>query len=175
MVTDLHVSWEQYHCLIEKLVVQVHQSGWQFDSLLCLARGGLRVGDVISRVYQKPLAILAASSYRAAAGTAQGELDIAQYVSTTQGPLFGRLLVVDDLVDSGITLERVLAHLKQRFVLAELRTAVLWYKACSCIKPDYFVDYLPSNPWIHQPFEAYDHMRPDALAAQWAAVAQSSP
>jgi uncharacterized protein len=26
---------------------------------------------------------------------------------------------------------------------------------------------LPTNPWIHQPFETYDSMRPDQLLAKW--------
>ena len=51
----------------------------KFDSILCLARGGLRVGDVISRIYDMPLAILAASSYReAAAARGRAQLDIAR-------------------------------------------------------------------------------------------------
>ena len=68
-MNDLYVSWEDYHRLIEQLALQVYESGYKFDCILCLARGGLRVGDVISRIYDKPLAILAASSYREAAGT----------------------------------------------------------------------------------------------------------
>jgi len=31
------------------------------------------------------------------------------------------------------------------------------------IRPDYFVEYLPDSPWIHQPFEMYDEMTPDLL------------
>jgi hypothetical protein len=31
------------------------------------------------------------------------------------------------------------------------------------IKPDYYVDYLPDNPWIHQPFERYEDMKPSDL------------
>ena len=30
------------------------------------------------------------------------------------------------------------------------------------------VDYLPDNPWIHQPFEIYDRMRPQELKARLA-------
>ena len=52
-----------------------------------------------------------------------------------------------------------------------LKTAVLWWKACSVIKPDYYVEYLPDNPWIHQPFEVYDTLRPDALRARLGAEA----
>jgi hypoxanthine phosphoribosyltransferase len=166
-VKDLYVNWDEYHRLIERLGLAVHESGWRFDSLLCLARGGLRVGDILSRVYDMPLAILAASSYREAAGRSQGDLDIGEYITMTQGSLHGSLLLVDDLVDSGITLSRVIAHLKQRYpAINEVRTAVIWYKACSSFKPDYFVEYLPTNPWIHQPFEVYDAMGPQNLAAR---------
>jgi len=164
-VKHLHVDWEQYHRLIEQLALQVHDSGYRFDSLLCLARGGLRVGDVISRVFEVPLAILATSSYRAAGGTEQGSLDIAEYISSTGGPLHGNLLLVDDLVDSGATLATVVEHLRRRYpALRELRTAVLWYKAISAARPDYYVQYLADSPWIHQPFEIYDSMRPSDLA-----------
>jgi hypoxanthine phosphoribosyltransferase len=164
---DLYVTWDEYHRLIERLGLAIHESGWHFDSLLCLARGGLRVGDILSRVYDMPLAILAASSYREAAGRSQGALDIGEYITMTHGELRGALLLVDDLVDSGVTLSRVVDHLKQRYsAIVEVRTAVLWYKACSSFKPDFFVEYLPTNPWIHQPFEVYDAMGPQKLAAR---------
>ncbi|HUN94563.1 MAG TPA: phosphoribosyltransferase family protein [Burkholderiaceae bacterium] len=164
---DLYVSWDEYHRAIEQLVVAVYEGGYRFDSLLCLARGGLRVGDVFSRVYDMPLGILAASSYREASGTQQGNLDIAEYITMTGGGLHGKLLLVDDLVDSGVTLIRVIETLKKRFTeLSEVRTAVIWYKACSTYRPDFYVQDLPSSPWIHQPFEEYDSLRPNHLAAR---------
>ncbi|MGM3276101.1 phosphoribosyltransferase [Ralstonia sp. 24A2] len=164
--SHLWVSWDDYHGLIERLALVVHESGWKFDKILCLARGGLRVGDQLSRIYDLPLAILATSSYREAAGTQQGDLDIAQYITMTRGELSGRVLLVDDLVDSGVTLERVGRHLKERYpAVTDVRTAVLWHKGCSKIKPDYAVQFLPTNPWIHQPFEEYDTLRPHNLSA----------
>ncbi|WP_197387679.1 phosphoribosyltransferase [Ralstonia pseudosolanacearum] len=162
----LWVSWDDYHGLVERLALIVHESGWKFDQILCLARGGLRVGDQLSRIYDLPLAILATSSYREAAGTQQGNLDIAQYITMTRGELSGRVLLVDDLVDSGVTLERVGRHLRERYpAVTDVRTAVVWHKGCSKIQPDYAVQFLPTNPWIHQPFEEYDTLRPHNLAA----------
>lgn len=70
----LYVSYDEYHSLIEKLALKVHHSGWEFDTILCLARGGLRPGDILSRIFDKPLAIMSTSSYRAEAGTVQGHL-----------------------------------------------------------------------------------------------------
>jgi hypothetical protein len=174
-VTDLYVTWDDYHRLIERLVVQVYESGYQFDSILCLARGGLRIGDVFSRVYDMPLAILAASSYREAAGMQQGKLDIGEFITKTGGEIAGKVLLVDDLVDSGVTMARVIQHLRQRFTaITDVRTAVLWYKAVSAFRPDYFVEYLDSSPWIHQPFEEYDALRPNQLAARLRGRAQAS-
>jgi hypothetical protein len=51
--------------------------------------------------------------------------------------------------------------------ITELRTAVIWTKGVSEFKPDYSMDYLATNPWIHQPFEPYDAMRPAALLEKW--------
>ncbi len=78
----LYVSYDEYHNLIEKLAIRIHQSHWQFDTILCLARGGMRPGDILSRIFDKPLAIMSTSSYRAEAGTQQGTLDIAHYITT---------------------------------------------------------------------------------------------
>ena len=162
---ELRVNWDEYYRLIEQLALQIHQSGYAFESLLCLARGGLRVGDVISRIFERPLAVLTVSSYREQAGTQRGELRIAGAISSIDAQPRGKVLLVDDLADSGTTLQAVVRYLRERFVqISELRTAVIWLKACSGFRPEYFASYLPDSPWIHQPFEAYDHLRPGQLA-----------
>jgi uncharacterized protein len=164
---QLRVDWEAYYRLIEQLALQVHRSGYAFDSLLCLARGGLRVGDVLSRLFEKPLGVLTVSSYRDAEGTRRGELHIAAAISCLEPALAGKVLLVDDLADSGLTLAGVVQYLRKQYAqITELRTAVLWLKGCSQFRPDYYVSYLPDSPWIHQPFERYDHLRPHQLDRQ---------
>ncbi|MEI8402518.1 MAG: phosphoribosyltransferase family protein [Alcaligenaceae bacterium] len=169
--SDLWVTWAQYDDLIEQLAVQVQQSGFQFDQILCLARGGMRIGDVLSRVFNVPLAILATSSYRGAKGTEQGALNIAQQVTSASGPLSGNILLVDDLVDSGVTFSSVCDHLLHTFpLITAIKTAVLWQKAVSVFKPDYVVTVLETNAWIHQPFEHYDTMTVSRLVKKWSAT-----
>ena len=51
--------------------------------------------------------------------------------------------------------------------ITELRSAVIWTKGVSSFQPDFSVEFLPTNPWIHQPFEGYDSMRPEQLLAKW--------
>ncbi len=164
----LYVSNDEYHNLIEKLAIRIHQSGWQFDTILCLARGGMRPGDILSRIFDKPLAIMSTSSYRAQAGTQQGRLDIAHYITTPRGEIAGKVLLVDDLADTGKTLAAVIEQLRTNYKpITELRSAVIWTKGLSAFKADYSIESLPTNPWIHQPFEGYDSMRPEQLIKKW--------
>ena len=161
---DLHVSWDEYNRLVERLALTVHESGYEFNQIICVARGGLRVGDVLSRIFELPLAILSTHSYTSEGGTIRGELVIAEHMTMTKPRLGERVLLVDDMVDSGHTLEAVHKELPKRFPhMTALKTAVLWWKACSVFAPDFFVEHLADNPWIHQPFEVYDTLRPDKL------------
>ena len=164
----LYVSYDEYHNLVEKLAIKVHQSGWAFDTILCLARGGMRPGDILSRVFDKPLAIMSTSSYRADAGTTQGYLNIASFITTPKGEIAGKVLLVDDLADTGHTLTAVINQLRTNYPpITELRSAVIWTKGLSTFQADYSVEDLPTNPWIHQPFESYDAMSPQQLMAKW--------
>lgn len=57
------------------------------------------------------------------------------------------MLLVDDLVDSGVTLARVQEHLTERYpAITVVRSAVLWYKACSKVTPDYHVQFSGNEP-----------------------------
>ena len=158
-MADLYVTWPDYHEAIEQLAVAVHESGWPFTQIVCIARGGLRVGDTLSRIFKLPLAIISTQSYSGEAGKERGTLTVAQHMTMTTPTLGDRVLLVDDLVDSGVTLDVVKRHLTEVYpAIQDIRTAVLWYKACSTCAPDYFVQYLPDSPWIHQPFEPYEQM-----------------
>jgi hypoxanthine phosphoribosyltransferase len=168
---DLWVSWDGYHRLIERLALQIHDSGWKFDQLLCLARGGLRPGDLLSRIFDVQLAILSTSSYRgqtdAESNPQRGNLDIARNITLSKGTLSGKVLLVDDLIDSGVTLNSVQRHLNHNFGgVTEVKSAVIWCKAGAAMRPDFCAEYLAGDPWIHQPFEEYDALHPHMLSAR---------
>jgi len=174
VMPELYISWSDYHQKIEQLAVKIYHSKWEFNQIVCLARGGLRVGDILARIYKQPLAILATSSYPDS-GKERGTLTFSHHLTMTTANLGDRILLVDDLVDSGITLQETIPWLKQHYTqIKEIRTAVLWYKACSIIAPDYYVDYLLDNPWIHQPFEHYEKMNPAELATTYSAISARS-
>lgn len=159
-MSDLYVTLDEYHTLIETLALKVHESGWEFNQIVCLAKGGLRVGDILCRLYDAPLAILSTASYGGENNQTRGTVTFSRDISMTTANLGSRVLLVDDLVDSGATLERSIKWLEHKFgfYIDEIRTAVIWQKECSSAKPDYYAQYLADNPWIHQPFEKYEQM-----------------
>jgi len=48
IMSDLFVSWEEYHQKTEDLAIKVHDDGWEFNQVVCIAKGGMRVGDVFA-------------------------------------------------------------------------------------------------------------------------------
>jgi len=104
----------------------------------------------------------ATSSY---AGPGKRRGTFSRHLTMTTTQLSDRILLVDDLVDSGITLQQTIPWLKQHYSCQiEIRTAVLWYKACSEL-PRLLCGLFARRPWIHQPFEHYEHVAIDQLAA----------
>jgi uncharacterized protein len=167
-VSEICVSWQEYHHKIEILADKIYRSGWEFNQILCLARGGLRIGDILSRIFNLPLAILSVASYGGLGDRVRGELTFSQTISMTTPRLGNKVLLVDDLVDSGVTLAQTLNWLQQHheYEIESIKTAVIWYKSCSEIAPDFYGDFLPDSPWIRQPFEEYERLQPSDLCAR---------
>tara|TARA_B100001123_G_C15018749_1_gene910642 strand:- start:98 stop:601 length:504 start_codon:yes stop_codon:yes gene_type:complete len=166
-MTDLYVSWEEYHKKTEELAVKVHNDGWQFNQVVCIAKGGMRVGDVFARLFNVPLAILSVESYKGEGFKNQrGAITFSRDLAKTSPNIGSKVLLVDDLADSGITLKKSIDWLQHTygFYLDEpIRTAVLFYKSVSKYKPDYYIDFLKDSPWIQMPFEKYEDMSIDDL------------
>ena len=85
-----------------------YESGFAFNQIICIARGGPARRRRAVADLRQPLAILSTHSYTAEGGTVRGELVIAEHMTMTKPRLGDRVLLVDDMVDSGHTLEAVL-------------------------------------------------------------------
>ena len=143
---ELVVSWEHYHRLIEHLALQLHQAAADFDQIVALSRGGLRVGDLLSRLFDRPLVVMAASSYSGDGDRIQGQLKLGHQLAHTCDQLGPRLLLVDDLVDSGTTLVEASAWLNNEVRPSQLLTGVLWLKGGSHFQAGFLGDGAAGKP-----------------------------
>ena len=57
-----------------------------------------------------------------------------------------KVLIVDDIVDSGETIREILKVLNKKFPNVEFRLATLFYKKTAVLKPDYYIK--EANQWI---------------------------
>ncbi len=146
-MAHLFVSWADYHRLVERLAGAIHDSEWRFDHIVCVGRSGLHIGDLMSRLYRVPLAVLQARAGRA------GEVALSE-LAILEPRLGARVLLVDDLVDSGATLAGAMRKLQSQ--CAQLRTAALWVREGAGCRPDYYVAEIDADCDVHHPVEQYD-------------------
>ena len=163
MAKKLIIDWKEYNLIVEKLAIQIHESGYKPTMLIGIMRGGAPIIDVLSRVFKLKCAYLAVESY-SGKGTEdqQGELVFSREISSTVQDMGGRLLLCDDLSDTGVTLKKSINWLYNYPSIKNIeaiKTAVLWKKKDSTFEPDFCAQRLDSNPWIVQPFEHYEEVR----------------
>jgi len=166
---DLYVTWDIYNKAIENLALQIYEDGYEFNQIVCIAKGGLRVGDVLARIFDVPFAVMSVESYHGdGVKDEQGSIVFGNSLAKTSPNIGSKVLLVDDLADSGRTLEKCVKWLEHYhgFFIDELKTATLWTKGLSTFTPDYFIELLPNDPWIHQPFEKYETMFIEELREQ---------
>jgi len=145
MVAKHKIGWGKYHRYVEKLGDLVRRSKWRPNVIVCISRGGLPVGLMLSEYLKKPLGVITVQSY---GGTKQGRLKFNRHISTI-APIRGKILLADDLVDTGKTIKATKKYLSR---FGEVRTAVMFRKVASRFVPDYFVRDMPHSKWIVFPY-----------------------
>ena len=168
MVDKLIIDWKEYNLTVEKLAIQIYQSGFKPNMLIGIMRGGAPIIDVLSRIFKLKCAYLAVESYSGKGiENQQGELVFSREMSSTIQEVGGNLLLCDDLSDTGVTLNKSIDWLKNypplKGNIKNIKTAVLWKKKESSFEPDYCAQKLHTNPWIVQPFEKYEEVRIEDL------------
>ncbi len=168
MAEKLIIDWKEYNLIVEKLALQIHNSGYKPDLLIGIARGGLPIIDVCSRIFKLKCAYLAVESYSGKEiEDQQGTLVFSREMSSTVQDMKGNILLCDDLSDTGVTLNKSIDWLKKypplKGKIKNIKTAVLWKKKDSTFEPDFCAQRLDDNPWIVQPFERYEEIRIEDL------------
>ena len=164
MSEKLIVSWEQYHQTVEKLAIQIEESSYKPSILVGIMRGAAPMIDVLSRIFKLKCAYLAVESYSGkGVEDEQGNIVFSREMSSIAPNMGGRILLCDDLSDTGITFNKSIDWLKKygpiKDKIEDIKTATLWKKQKSTFEPDYCAVKLPDNPWIVQPFEVYEEIK----------------
>ena len=168
MSKKMIVGWEEYKRIIEKLAVEVHKN-YEPTVLIGIMRGAAPIIDILSRILKLPIAYIVIQSYSGKGlEDHQGQLMFAREISSLADKKdFNKVLLIDDLSDTGLTLNKSIEWLKNygptKDYIKEVKTACLWKKKSSKFEPDFCPIRLDSDPWIVQPTEHYEELSIEEL------------
>lgn len=150
----LFLSWGDVQRLSEELADKVAESGFRPDVLVAVSRGGFDPARILSdQLGVRRLASLQVVYYTGV--NERSEVPEVRY--PLNADVRGlRVLVVDDVADSGNSL-RLVREYVEGLGAAEVRVATLHHKPWSVYRPDYYAEEV--EEWIIYPWEVKESVQ----------------
>src|SRR5210317_2514034 len=168
MADILIITFDEYNKIVEKLAIEIHKK-YRPTVLVGIMRGAAPILDILSRILKLPIAYIVIQSYSGdGMEDKQGQLMFAREISSLATEKdFDKVLLIDDLSDTGLTLNKSIEWLRNyaptKNFINEVKTACLWKKKSSTFEPDFCPVRLNSDPWIVQPTEHYEELSIDEI------------
>ena len=163
------VSWTRVCRLASKLARAIRAADFHPDIVVAIARGGY----IPARLLCDQLNLYNLTSLRITHYTGAEKSSQARIVSPLGVDIKNKnVLLVDDVSDSGDTLQLALQHINE-LAPRELRTAVLHHKQCASVVPDFFAQRVIRWRWITYPWAVVEdiggfirHMQPVPITVE---------
>ena len=135
-----YYPYEQFITDVKSLVQQ--SKAYDPDTLIAVARGGVTLGHAYaSATNNRRLMSINSILYE---GQARG--NSCEIFNTPELKEAKKVLILDDIIDSGQTLKEVVAHLKSCYPHVTFKLASIYYKKSAVIRPDFVVH--EATDWI---------------------------
>lgn len=135
-----YYSYENFKIDTNTLIKEVKSVG--FEAIVAIARGGL----TLSHAMAEGLNIRQVQSIKTELYDGSIKREHISVSGRCEFKDVSRVLVVDDISDSGDTLKAVMQYLKSEFQDIEFKSATLFYKKTSIYEPDFWVN--EADDWI---------------------------
>jgi hypothetical protein len=151
MSAKMYTSWTDLELMVDAIVYKIRTDKYEPTLLVGLSRGGLVAGVMLSHrlnIEFIPLRFSTRDFVSMNEDTIEEICDMLAGGNT-------RLLVIDDICDSGKTFLDLRARLDEEGVnLENVKWASLHLRETAQYKPDYFAQHLTDDSWIVYPYEA---------------------
>ena len=141
----LWYDWKEMRRDLNSLCRQIVLDKFDPNVIVGLSRGGLTPGVMMSHWMKKPFKPVKAALR-----------DFPEWEDYLPKKTDKRILIVDDICDSGETFEKISSYLKSRAVKCDVRYSALWWNNECNFEPDYWVKDCAKDTegiWIHFPWE----------------------
>ncbi len=156
------ISWEHSCALAKQLAITIRDSGYQPDLVVAIGRGGYVPARVVCDYLLHEMLTSIKIEHWGVAAEEKPETVVRFPLSVDVTG--ARLLVVDDVTDTGDTLTEAVSYLSG-CKAAEVRTAVLQHKDTSGYLPDYYAEQVTEWRWIIYPWAVYEDISGFVLRA----------
>ncbi len=147
-------TWNQIYKMLMKIAEKIRNDNFKPDVIVGVSRGGWPPARVLSDLLENPnLANVKVEFYVGVAET-KGEPTLTQPVSVNVAGK--KVLVVDEVADTGKSLQLIKEHL-QKEGAAAVKIAAVYLKPWSIVKPDYYAR--ETSRWIVFPWEIKETIR----------------
>ncbi len=139
-----------------KIALNIRASGFIPDIIIGVSRGGLVPARIICDfLHQKDLATIKVEHWGIAEtlGKAKIKYSLPEEIDISEK----RILIVDDVADTGETYKVIIDYLKEKSP-SEIKTAALHYKTSSSFIPDHWGEKHGAWMWIIYPWALYEDM-----------------
>ncbi|MCE4613260.1 MAG: phosphoribosyltransferase [Desulfurococcales archaeon] len=145
------VSWDEIVEWSRGLAELIQKSGWNPDIIVAVSRGGFVPARLLCDFLDvTDLLAVQSQHWVEAAKAAEKAILKYPYQIDAEGK---RVLVVDDIVDTGDTIELAREFIKRSWKPAEVRTATLqWISSVAKLKPDYYYLEVKEWTWFQYPW-----------------------
>ena len=152
-MTKLWYKWNEMRRDVNTLCREILLDGFNPEVIVGLSRGGLTPGVMMSHWMQKPFKPVKASLR-----------DFPEWEDYLPKKTDERVLIVDDICDSGETFDRIKSYIKGPRINQPLelpvegRFATLWWNNECNVEPHYYVNEIAKDStgtWIHFPWESW--------------------
>ena len=147
-------SWDQIYEFCIQVANQIRRSSYKPDLLVAISRGGWIPGRILSDLLENPNIATIKVEYYIGIYKTRARPRITQPLPIeVKGK---RILLVDDIADSGKSLKLVKKHLFDQGA-ADVKICALYCKPWSVVTPDFLAH--TTDAWICFPHEIYETMK----------------
>ncbi len=148
------MKWEDIVKKVLNLCEKIKKSDFHPDYIVAILRGGATPASILSDCLGIRNVLAVKAELYEEIGKPGKQVNIIQ---PAPDKLNGKkILLVDDVSDTGATLKAIVDHLKSMGV-TEVRVATVHYKPWSEFEPDYFIE--KTTKWIVYPWEYHEFIR----------------
>lgn len=152
-VTDMkqrNVSWREVEGLVNSIASKIDK---KYSVIIGINRGGLVPSVLLSQITKIRHGVTTIESYLGKKRSKQSKVSYHVSMIGNLGPQ-SKVLLVDDIADSGISLVKVVQTLEKLGCKKKnIDTATLHYKTQSRFKPTFYGKKIPDYDWINYPWE----------------------